>query len=132
MFISLGMPSPALSHRFHTFLLANLTVLLPAAERRPGVGILRDGAAALWHEPPAGGGREGGGSPVPLHLVDGADRGLGDDSHAGRCLFGTGWDGSAMPVSQGDGARDKSTYNQSDGQSQPRGRPCACALLKHG
>lgn len=32
MFISPGMSSPALSHRFHTFLLANLTVLLPAAE----------------------------------------------------------------------------------------------------
>lgn len=37
MFISPGMSSPALSHRFHTFLLANLTVLLPAAEREPGV-----------------------------------------------------------------------------------------------
>lgn len=60
MFISLGMPSPARSHRFHTFLLANLTVLLPAAERRPAVGNLRDGAAALWHEPPAGGSLGGG------------------------------------------------------------------------
>lgn len=37
MFISLGMSSPAPSHRFHTFLLANLTVLLPAAESEPGV-----------------------------------------------------------------------------------------------
>lgn len=37
MFISPGMSSPALSHRFHTFLLANLTVLLPAAESEPGV-----------------------------------------------------------------------------------------------
>lgn len=37
MFISAGMSSPALSHRFHTFLLANLTVLLPAAESEPGV-----------------------------------------------------------------------------------------------
>lgn len=37
MFISLGMSSPALSHRFHTFLLANLTALLPAAESEPGV-----------------------------------------------------------------------------------------------
>jgi len=38
MFISPGVSSPALSHRFHTFLLANLTVLLPAAESEPGVG----------------------------------------------------------------------------------------------
>lgn len=37
MFIPPGMSSPALSHRFHTFLLANLTVLLPAAESEPGV-----------------------------------------------------------------------------------------------
>lgn len=42
MFISPGMSSPALSHRFHTFLLANLTVLLPAAESEPGVGESRE------------------------------------------------------------------------------------------
>lgn len=35
MFIFPGMSSPAQSHRFHTFLLANSTVLLPAAEREP-------------------------------------------------------------------------------------------------
>lgn len=44
MFISLGMSSPAHRRRFHTFLLANLTVLLPAAEGKPGV---RDPQTAL-------------------------------------------------------------------------------------
>lgn len=44
MFISLGMSSPAHCRRFHTFLLANLTVLLPAAEGELGV---RDPQTAL-------------------------------------------------------------------------------------
>lgn len=73
MFISPGISAPALSHRFHTFLLANLTVLLPAAESEPGVGRISEtalltgysaaaAAAALGPEP--GGSRGGRRSPV--------------------------------------------------------------------
>lgn len=72
MFIPPGMSSPALSHRFHTFLLANLTVLLPAAESQPGMGespfycCCRQCCCSLTHAAWGGGGHKGRRKPFTI------------------------------------------------------------------
>lgn len=72
MFISLGVSSPAQSRRFHTFLLANSTVLLPAAEGEPGAG---DPQTALVLP------------PVLLLIGSGRLKGAGEGRDALTCLI---------------------------------------------